>query len=189
LDKEDLLHDDDVRGVLLLMNTYNNNNNTSNSSEKTATTTTTKSTQHNRRRTMMLRVLLLIPFIGFAQGFAVEKAFLKVKVIQLQDKEGTPYTLNNGEKDGMSVVAFLESEQRSILSLKEKINSLYFPALNRPIGRIRVYSRPKVISGGSPQSWVNHEELDEALVEGTTYGFMDLTTQLQQPASGPQVSL
>jgi len=73
----------------------------------------------------------------------------KVLVVELQSSDGTRYALNGMEVDE-SPLRFNDGEERTIGSLKEKINSVFFRAEPRPLGFIKVYSYPS--AAAAPRS-------------------------------------
>lgn len=95
----------------------------------------------------------------------------KVLVVELQSSDGTRYALNGMEVDE-SPLRFNDGEERTIGSLKEKINSVFFRAEPRPLGFIKVYSYPSA-AAASTQPWTPHTQWNEALREGRLYGFVD----------------
>ena len=100
-----------------------------------------------------------------------------VDVVQLQNSDGTRYAVI-GLEDEESTLDFLDGEQRTIRSLKEKINSAFFTHEPRPLGRIKVYSNQHAAAASS-QQWT-HRQRNEALQEGTLYGFIDVFKIEQQ---------
>ena len=100
-----------------------------------------------------------------------------VSIVQLQKDDGTRLTIC-GQEVEEDEVTFSSDDDRTIQTLKDKINSLHFADNPRRSSRIKVYSSPG-FAAGSQQSWVHHNR-EEAIEEGRHYGFIDLDWLEQQ---------